>query len=98
MAHNERIGVGYTSDLVAKELAEARHEPLGLLYLGRMPAVVYEVERSFRKTRNRLPCLRVGEYPIARSPHDEGRHLQMREPIHQHLALSPKSDLRANGG
>jgi hypothetical protein len=72
-----KIAAEYASDLVAKELAEARYEPLGLLDMGRMPAVGYELQGSFRKTGSRLLTLRVGEYPIARSPHDERRRLQV---------------------
>ena len=72
-----KIGVEYASDLAAQKLTEARHEPLGLLDMGRMPAVGYEFEGSFWKTGSRLLPVRVGEYSIARSPHDERRHLQV---------------------
>jgi hypothetical protein len=72
-----KIAVEYASDLAAQKLAEARHEPLGLLDMGRMPAVGYEFEGSFWKTGSRLLPVRVGEYSIARSPHDERRHLQV---------------------
>ena len=72
-----KIGAGYVSDLAAQKLAEARHEPLGLLDMGRMPAVGYELQGSFRKTGSRLPTLRGREYLIARAPHDERRHRQV---------------------
>ena len=42
------------SDLLAKELAQARHEPLGLLDLGRMPAVGDQFEGSSLQTCNCL--------------------------------------------
>jgi hypothetical protein len=78
--------------LLTQESAEDRLEAVGPLDVGQVLAVGDEFERSFFEARDRLFRLRVGKYPIARTPHDECRYSQVRELIHQHLALSSEAD------
>lgn len=74
--------------LPLQESSYDRRKAIGLLDLWQVPTIGYKFEGPFLDLRDRLFRLRVGKYPIMRSPHDDRWYLELREPIRQYLSLS----------
>jgi hypothetical protein len=64
-----RSGACHLSRLFVEEPCEGGRETLGMLDLGQVPAVGYELEGAVSQPGDRLVGLGGGEYPVALSPH-----------------------------